>query len=316
MVESPSFVSIQNVSLDYEAVGFWSRLLGADKQPVSALRHISLDILQGSHITLYGREGSGKTSLLRLLTGVIKPTRGKILVNGESPQSLANLPAGYVSAEESEASGDTVWQILNAYSKTHDLPDFSYRLTEISDVLGLGSFINTPADHLSTSRRLKLNLARAVLSRSPLVLLDDVADLLSTEYIRAVIDRLFVGRVVLIATRTARTADELQYPLILLHEGAIAHHGTIDKIALDTSCPRLVDVWIEGLRYDLLREVRRLGGVEAVRLLPTTNFSGQRLRITLTSSRYLPTMYDLLSQAPLLKVQEIPPSLNDILTRI
>lgn len=316
MVNSPAFVSFQNVSLEYDQSSRWSRWLGGDRLLISALRHISLDVPQGSHLTVFGHEGAGKTSLLRLLTGVLAPSRGTILVNGETPAFLRKLSAGYVSVEETEPAYDTVYQILNAFGRTHDIPDFSGQMTTISDIIGLGAFINRRADGLSASQKLKLNLARAALSGTPLILLDDTADHLGAGYIREICNRLFGGRTVLVATRSARTADELKFPLVLLHEGEISHHGTIDKIALDTSCPRLVDIWIEGLRYDLLREIRRLNGVEEARLLPTTNFSGQKLRITLTSSRYLPIIYDLLSQAPLLKVEEIPPSLTEVLKKM
>ena len=104
--------------------------------------------------------------------------------------------------------------------------------------------------------------------------------------------------------------------MLLLHGGQLAHRGTIDEIATNLSCPRLVDVWVEGLRYDLLRQLRQHAGVIEARLIPTSSFAGQRLRITLRSARYLPSMYDLVSQAPLVRVEELPASLYDILNRI
>jgi hypothetical protein len=120
----------------------------------------------------------------------------------------------------------------------------------------------------------------------------------------------------LVATRQAAIADQLGLPLLLLHHGALTHLGSIEEIAYDLSCPRIVDVWVEGLRYDLLRQVRRHSGVTEARLVPSAEFSGQRLRITLLSSRYLPSLYDLVSQAPLIRVEELPPSLNDIVSRL
>ena len=78
----------------------------------------------------------------------------------------------------------------------------------------------------------------------------------------------------------------------------------------------MVDVWVDGLRYDLLRRLKQHPGVTSVKLLPTSRFSGQRLRISLRSSHYLPALYDEISKASLVQVEELPPSLVDILERL
>src|SRR5690606_33998691 len=114
---------------------------------------------------------------------------------------------------------------------------------------------------------------------------------------------LFGGRTVIIATRFPEIAERLELPILLIHDGTLAHVGTCDDIANAVGCRRIVDIWIEGLRYDLLRNLRRHAGVEEVRLLPTDQFDGQRLRVTLKSSRYLPALYDMVSQAPLVRIE-------------
>jgi ABC-type uncharacterized transport system ATPase subunit len=130
------------------------------------------------------------------------------------------------------------------------------------------------------------------------------------------LNTLCPGRTVIIATSNAAIAQQLALPVMILHEGKIAHHGTFDDIALNVACPRMLDIWVEGLRYDLLRKIRQHPGVTEVRLLTADQFNGQRLRITLHSSRYLPSLYNLVSATDLVKVEEIPPSLVDILARL
>ena len=148
------------------------------------------------------------------------------------------------------------------------------------------------------------------------MLLDDTADQLGVNTMRQLLTTLFSGRTVIHTTRFASTAEKMKLPILLIHKGTIAHHGTIDQIAADLSCPRIVDIWIEGLRYDLLRKLRQHAGVIEARLIPSSRFSGQLLRVTLRSSRYMPAMYDLVSQAPLIKVTELPPSFSDIIRRL
>ena len=310
------FVDIQKTFVDYELNSSFLKLLGGSKQTKSALRDVTFQIPQGEHITIFGHSAAGKSTLLRLLTGIIKPTSGHVHVNGRAPQYTKHIAAGYVSAEESEPSKETCHKILSAFARTHDVNNSSSQITKISDALKLSSVLFTRADQLSTSQKIRLNLARAALSDSPLVLLDDTADHLGAQTMRRLLGTLFSGRTVILTTRFADTAEKMKLPLLLLHKGTIAHQGTVDQIAAEISCPRIIDIWIEGLRYDLLRKLRQHAGVIEARLIPSSRFSGQLLRVTLHSSRYIPAMYDLISQAPLIKVTELPPSFTDIISRL
>ena len=173
-----------------------------------------------------------------------------------------------------------------------------------------------PAASLSTTERLRLNIARAALSEAPVILLDDTADQLGVAPVKYMLKHLFDGRTVIITTRQADTTDELDLPLLLLHNGTLSHQGTRDDIAATIGCRRIVDVWVEDLQYDMLRKLRRHPGISEVRLMPTDQFSGQRLRITLRSTRYLPSLYDLVSQISTVRIEELPASLTDILEQM
>lgn len=317
MAEHPSFIEARGVFVDYSyTAGVLGKLLGKRQMTHSVLRNLNLQLLQGAHVTLFGSEGTGKSTFLRLLAGAISPTSGSLLVNGQSPAAIKDLAAGYISAEETEPAAETVHDILVAFGTTHQINNVPARISELSDVLGLAPFLHIPAGRLSTAQRLRINLARAALSDSPLILLDDVADALGIKVMRDTLATLFAGRTCIISTRFVATAEALDLPILLLHNGTLVHTGTCDEIANSLACPRLLDVWVEGLRYDLLRKLRNHPGVNDVRLLPSSRFAGQKLRITLKSSRYLPSIYDAISQAPLVRVQELPPSLADIVARL
>lgn len=312
-----SFIDVRGVFVDFRTKpGLFGFMSARANEAYSALRDITFQLPLGAQLTVYGHEGAGKSTLLRLLTGAIRPSRGRIIINGVSPKVLGHAAAGYVSPEESEPRSETGRQILTAFAATHKIPQAPARIAEVNDLLGLGANLHRPASVLSTSARLRLNLARAAISQSPLILLDDVADMLGGRLTAELINTLFAGRTVLAATRHTGVATELSLPYLLLHQGTLAHTGTLEDIATNVSAPRVVDVWIEGLRYDLLRQVRHLNGVLEARLIPATQFSGQRLRITLRSARYLPTLYDLISRAPLIEVKELPPSLTEIISRL
>ncbi|MDP3997453.1 MAG: ATP-binding cassette domain-containing protein [Candidatus Andersenbacteria bacterium] len=317
MEDAPSFIEVSKIYAEYSAGNrSLKRLLGRAPQTHSVLRDLSFKLSIGDQVTLFGLPGSGKTTLLRLLAGIIQPSSGKLTVNGQPPLSYKDLAAGYVSIEESEPAGETVHDILYTFGRTHDITSLPARLGEVAEQLGLSPALNRPARTLATTERLRLNLARAALSDTPLLLLDDTADQLGTDFIREILTGVFDGRTAIVATRFASTAERLDQPIFILHQATLAQSGTRDEMAATVGCQRVLEVWIEGLRYDLLRQLKKHAGVTSVRLLPTTQFSGQKLRVVLRSSRYLPSFYDLISQAPLVRVEELPPSLNEIISRL
>ncbi len=312
-----SFVKVTHVFVEYEpAKGMLSRLTGKQSTAVSVLRDINLHINVGSHITVFGKPGAGKTSLLRLLLGALKPSQGSVTVNGNKPQTNPQAAAGYVSSEEDESTLDTPLESLNAFIKTHQIKNGSAHLTEIIHTLNMGETLSRPLKTLSSTERLKVNLTRALISEAPVILLDDVADELGIQETKRILDIHAKGRTVLITTRSPHTAEKLELPIILFHDGTLAHYGTCEDIATSVACPRLLEAWVEGLRYDILQKIRKHPGTLEVRLVSTDKFAGQKLRILLHSSHYLPGMYDLLSQTDLVRVQEVPPSLVEILAKL
>ena len=312
-----SFVSLQHVHVQYaQPIPLWKKLSGRQAEPVSVLRNINLHLSAGSHTVLYGKPASGKSTLLRVFSGVLTPSKGTILINGKDPSTDSRHVAGYVSAEESEGGSEIVRENLHAYATTHQVSGAPEKIAEISNLLDTSQLLDLRIDSLSTTQRIYVNILRALLADAPVLLFDDIADILGLELFQHIVSSVCAGRTIIIATRAIHTAQALNMPILLLHDGTLAHYGTCEDIADNVACPRVVDVWLEGVEYSLLKRLRKHPGVTEVRLLASDQFAGQRLRITLHSSRYLPAMYDVVSQASLIKIEELPPSLADVLARI
>lgn len=318
MEHEPSFVDVHKIFVDYSVKNtLLGKISGRAPEQHSVLRDVSFKLTQDSQVTLFGSSGSGKSTLLRVLAGAIEPTGGQVKINGRRASELAGeLASGYVSSEESEPAAGSVSEVLHAFGATHQVKNLPARIGAISETLGFGHLLFRPARGLSSTERLRLNLARTLLSDSPLVLLDGTADELGVAEVKDILAGALVGRTVIVATRFTGTVEQLNLPILLLHNATLVHSGSRNDIANNVACPRVIEVWVEGLRYDLLRRLRNQPGILDVRLISSTNFAGQRLRITLQSARYLPLTYDLLSQAPLVKIEELPASLTDILARL
>lgn len=265
-----SFVEVKNVGYTVEKPGsFWGRLFGKREPGRTILDNLSFSMNQGDWTAVYGAAGTGKTTLLKLLFGKLKPTLGSLTVNGKPPNHLKNR---LISPENSSS--------------------------------------------LSSTEKLQQDIASAAASDAPLILLDDVADHLGAETVKRILFEKFQHRTIIISTRIPATAEALGLPILLLHSGTLACSGTCDEMALRVSAPRVLDAWIEGIRYDIFRDMKKHPGVAHVLLVPDGRFHGQRLRITLKSGRYLPSIYDLVSRVSVLRLEEHPAKLDDILQRL
>lgn len=270
-----AFVEFRHVYAGYSSAKGMSALFSSKQTDSSMVLHdVSLSLHAKDHIVLFGPSASGKSTLLRLLSGMHTPYEGTIIVNGKKPNSNSSAKFGYVSAEHAGKS------------------------------------------NLSTSEYVRKEVERAASSDAPVILLDDVADVLGADEVRKLLLTLLAGRCTVIATRSVDIAEQLALPIYLLHGRSLVHSGSRESIAHEAGVTRIVDAWVEGLRYDLLRKLRVHPGVLEVRLLPTDQFDGNRIRITLRNSRYLPSLYDVVSQASLVRIEELPPSLADILATL
>lgn len=277
------------------------------------LKDISFSLDHGSHIAVFGHASSGKTTLLKLLSGAMKPESGSVIVNGKNADAVSAGVAGYVSAESNDLSHETVHDVLHDFGLDQGIQNLPAKIGEITQILGVQHAMQKNIQHLSTTEKVKIKLARAAISEAPILLLDDVADVLGAEEMNMLLTTIFHGRTVCVTTRSAAIAEALHIPILLLHKLALVCMGTKNEIAHATGTSRVVDAWVEGMRYDLLRKLRSHPGVLEVRLIPTDQFDGTCVRITIRNSRYLPALYDALCQAPLVTIQELPVALEDIL---
>lgn len=133
-----------------------------------ALRDVSFDVAPGESIGVVGRNGQGKSTLLKLVAGVLIPDEGRVEVNG-GVAPLIEITGGFV--------GDlTVRENVRLTSGLHGMPkaEVSRRFDGIIEFAELEDFVDTPYKHLSNG--MKVRLAFAVVSQleEPILLVDEV----------------------------------------------------------------------------------------------------------------------------------------------
>ena len=134
------------------------------------LRGVSFSAETGDLIVLTGENGSGKTTMLRLLAGLSRPTGGAVLWNG-SPYGIEHGSIGYVAHQPMLYDNLTVWENMQFFANLYDRPP-----TDIEGLLrrmGLWVFRHELAEILSRGMQQRLALARVLLMDPKLILYDE-----------------------------------------------------------------------------------------------------------------------------------------------
>ena len=132
------------------------------------LRDVSLTVQPGDCIGIIGPNGTGKSTLLKLVTGIIEPTAGEIHVNGPL-SSLLELGAGF----HPDLTGrENIY--LNASIYGMDTHQIDQELDNIIDFAELHQFIDTPVKHYSSGMYVRLGFSVAIHTEPKLLLVDEV----------------------------------------------------------------------------------------------------------------------------------------------
>ncbi len=145
----------------------------------AVVRGVSFHVDGGEIVGLLGRNGAGKTTTFRMTVGLIRPEAGRVLFEGRDVTALpmyrrARLGIGYLSQEASVFRYLTVEENILAVLERHERgPARNARLEELIERFGLGAVRKSLAVSLSGGERRRLEIARALVTRPKLILLDE-----------------------------------------------------------------------------------------------------------------------------------------------
>lgn len=195
-----------------------------------ALFDVSFSIEKGEKVVIFGEEDSGKTSLLRLILGLEKPTKGEILLNGTNPTQIdfkREMNALFLTSKGAFFENKSCYYNLEKVCKMRgEKPDF-IRLNSFLQTFGLYSYKNTKAKNLNSYNRVMLQLARASLrEKFDLIVIDDVFKDLAYAEIKNVVKHIKTlisskNSTVIIATSNKDVVKQFGKRVINLKLGSI-----------------------------------------------------------------------------------------------
>lgn len=193
-----------------------------------ALTDISFEVEEGERLGILGFNGAGKSTMLKVIAGVLKPTKGSVKVNGVIAPLLelgAGFDMNYTGAENIYLYGATM-----GYSRKY----IKERYDEIVEFSELGEFIDVPVKNYSSGMRARLGFAIATAVEPEVLILDEVLSVGDAKFriksenkIKSMFDK---GVTVLFVSHNTAQVRRLCTKAILLDHGKIIANGDVNEV--------------------------------------------------------------------------------------
>ncbi|MGE5672654.1 MAG: ABC transporter ATP-binding protein [Mycobacterium leprae] len=206
-----------------------------------AVDGISFGIEPGEIVGYIGVNGAGKSTTIKMLTGILMPTRGRVRVMGRDPfrQRVANArEIGVVFGQRTQLYWDlALIESLNLISKIYDVEPvrFQQLLDQFSETLNLKELLKVPVRNMSLGQRMRSELAAALIHEPQVVYLDEPTiglDVMAKEAIRNFIREQNRTRstTVVLTTHDLGDIEELCRRVIIIDSGKVLYDGPITTI--------------------------------------------------------------------------------------
>jgi ABC-2 type transport system ATP-binding protein len=207
------------------------------RMKLRALAGVSFAVPAGSVFGLVGPNRAGKTTLVKILLSLCKPTSGRVLRLGQPTSFRRTLGrVGYVHESQAFPAYWSAWELLDFYGALTRLPTHVRRLrgAELLERVGLDDRADEPIATFSKGMLQRLALAQALLNDPDLLVLDEPAeglDLTARRMFRAVVDeRRRQGHSVLLVSHSLGEVERCCDHVAVLRSGTLAFCGGMDQL--------------------------------------------------------------------------------------
>jgi ABC-2 type transport system ATP-binding protein len=264
---------------------FWGR------PKVRALKALDLEVKRGEVFGLLGPNGSGKTTTIKLLLGLLFPTEGQALIFGKDATDVSkNERIGYLPEESYLYRFLNAEETLDFYGRLFDIPydQLQERIDSLIKTVGLDRARKRQLKEYSKGMTRRIGLAQALINNPELILLDEPTsglDPIGTREMKDMILRLKdQGTTVVMCSHLLADVQDVCDRIAILHQGELKELGRVDSLLTladitQIRAKRLPDQCIEEIKQTIARHNCELLSVEH----PTTTLEELFLSIVLDS---------------------------------
>ncbi|MFM7167782.1 MAG: ABC transporter ATP-binding protein [Planctomycetaceae bacterium] len=226
---SNAVIEIRNLSKIYR--DFWGR------KKVQAVKSLSMDVMQGEVFGLLGPNGSGKTTTMKMLLGLLFPTSGEMTILGKPASDVTkNERIGYLPEESYLYRFLNADETLDFYGRLFNMSaaDRARRADELIEMVGLGKARRRQLKEYSKGMTRRIGLAQALINDPDLVLLDEPTsglDPIGTREMKDLIIQLKAqGKTVVMCSHQLADVQDVCDRIAVLFQGELKVLGRVDEL--------------------------------------------------------------------------------------
>lgn len=258
-------IKVKNLSKEFKSNKKYPGFKGAIKSFFSreyiikkAVDNISFEIEDGEIVGYIGANGAGKSTTIKMMTGILTPTSGSISINGLIPYENREKNAkdiGVVFGQRTQLWWDLpLSETFSLLKDIYDVNDNDYkeRMEFLNEVLEINEFILSPVRTLSLGQRMRADLAAALLHNPKIIYLDEPTiglDVVVKEKVRSAIKEINkkYGTTVILTTHDLNDIEELCNRIIIIDNGTKIYDGSLKDIKDNYGYITTIEVQVKSL---------------------------------------------------------------------
>jgi heme exporter protein A len=201
-----------------------------------AVRNVSVQVRRGEFVALFGSNGAGKTTFLKMAAGLMRPTRGTLAIEGfdiSRQAEEARRRIGFLSHNTFVYRDLSPLENLKFFCRLYGVSDADERLLDLLDRVGLRRRSADPVRSFSRGLQQRVGIARALLHSPSLILLDEPytgLDANAAQILNEILDEaLLSGKTIILTTHDLDQGLRGATRALILDRGAVVHDGSKDE---------------------------------------------------------------------------------------
>lgn len=251
-----SFIQVDNLVKEFKInksrKGILSNLFNHEYTVKRAVDDISFSIDQGELVGYIGSNGAGKSTTIKMLTGILTPTSGTVHVDGVVPyqnRKYNSMHMGVVFGQRSQLYWDLpMSDTFELYKKMYKIEESVYKrnVDFYMELLDMKEFFYRPIRLLSLGQKMRANIAIALLHNPNVLYLDEPTiglDVLAKSKIRSFIREINKERniTVMLTTHDMRDIEQICSRIIMIDQGKKLYDGTLDSFVSEYSLGQIIE---------------------------------------------------------------------------
>ena len=223
-----------------------------------AVKNLNFEIKKGSITGLLGPNGCGKTTTIGMILGLIRPTKGEVLINNKDIEIEKNRISvlekmNFISPYVELPKKLSVKENLIVYGKMYEVKNLQNRINTLCNDLDLKEFLNKKTGELSSGQKNRVSLAKSLINNPEILLLDEPTasiDPDTGDYVRSYIENYAKknNTTILLASHNMSEVERLCENIMMMKQGKIIDEGTCEELIFKHGRVNLEETFLKLVR--------------------------------------------------------------------